>query len=295
MDRRTFLGKMTAAALVTRNFTWTALNQKDGHKIEKIGVQLYTVRREMKQDFEGTLAKVAAIGYHEVEFAGYFDHPPKDVRAALGRHGLAAPSAHADYQSLGEKWPKVLEAASVIGHKYIVNPWIDDDVRKQSDGWKRAAEAFNRAGEASQKAGIQFAYHNYHFEFVPVDGKLPYDFLLAECDSNLVKMEMDLCWITVGGQDPLTYFARYPGRFPMVHVKDLKKIPQRTASDKGAIPFDRIVPDMTDIGNGVIDWQRIFAQSGKAGIKHYFVEHDEPKSAFDSIERSYDYLQRLRF
>ena len=289
MDRRTFLGTMTAATLLTRRLGLAA----DDHKIEKIGLQLYTVRDLMKQDFDGTLAKVAAIGYKEVEFAGYFDHSPKDVRAAVDRHGLTAPSAHIDYKSLGEKFPEVIEAAKVVGHDYLVNPWIDEEIRKQPDGRKQAAETFNRAGEACKKAGIQFAYHNHWFEFLSVNGKLPYDFLLTEGDPNLVKMELDLCWITVGGQDPLRYFDRYPGRFPLVHVKDVKRVPPVTAG--GAQDFGSSMKDMTEVGSGIIDWKKIFAQSDKAGIKHYFVEHDNPKKPLESIKTSYDYLARLRF
>ena len=289
MDRRTFLGTMTAATLLTRRLAFAA----GDHKIDKIGLQLYTVRDLMKQDFDGTLAKVAAIGYKEVEFAGYFDHSPKDVRAAVDRRGLTAPSAHIDYKSLGEKFPEVIEAAKVVGHEYLVNPWIEEEIRKQPDGWKHAAETFNRAGEACKKAGIQFAYHNHWFEFLPVNGKLPYDLLLTECDPNLVKMELDLCWITVGGQDPLKYFDRYPGRFPLVHVKDVKRIPPVTAG--GAQDFGSSMKDMTEVGSGIIDWKKIFAQSDKAGIKHYFVEHDNPKKPLESIKKSYDYLASLRF
>jgi sugar phosphate isomerase/epimerase len=255
---------------------------------------LWTVREAMKQDFEGTLAKVAATGYREVEFAGYFEHSPQEVRATLDRHGLVAPSGHVDYDSLGEKWPKVIEASKVIGHGYIVNPDIGDGLREQPDGWKLAAETFNRAGEASKKAGIQFAYHNHWFEFLPVHGRRPYDILLEECDPNLVKMELDLCWIAVTGQDPLVYFQRYPGRFPLVHVKDMKKIPS-PAVVAAITSEDQFFPDMADVGEGVIDWKRIFAKSEEAGIRHYFVEHDDPKSAFDSIRVSYNYMQRLRF
>jgi sugar phosphate isomerase/epimerase len=289
MDRRSFFGAMTAAALLGCRLSWAA----DDRSIEKIGVQLYTVREAMKQDFEGTLAKVAAIGYREVEFAGYFNHSPLEVRGALERHGLVAISTHVHYDSLGEKWPQVIEASKTIGLGYIVNPDIGE-LRNQPDGWKRAAETFNRAGEASKKAGIQFAYHNNWYEFNLVNGSRPYDILLEECDPNLVKMELDLCWITVSGQDPLVYFHRYPGRFPLVHVKDMKKIPSPAVA--AAISSeDRFFPDMADVGSGVIDWKRIFAKSQEAGIKHYFIEHDAPQSAFDSIRISYQYVKGLRF
>jgi len=288
MDRRGFLGTMTAAAILSRRMAWA-----QEHKIEKVGVQLYTVRDAMKADFDGTLAKVAAIGYKEVEFAGYFDHSPKDVRAAVARHGLTAPSTHIDYPSLSpDTFPKVVDDSIIIGHKYIVNPWIGD-LRKEPDAWKKASETFNRAGEYSQKHGIQFAYHNHWFEFEPMpDGKLPYDVLLAECDPHLVKMEMDICWITVGRQDPLKYFAKYPGRFPLVHVKDVKTLPPFPA--EGGQNFGDTV-DLAPVGSGIIDWKKILAKSEQAGIKHYFVEHDKPADPFASIKTSYEYLKNLTF
>jgi len=191
-----------------------------------------------------------------------------------------------------DKWPGQLESAKVIGQSYIVNPWIPEEARKTDDDWKRAAETFNRAGEESKKAGIQFAYHNHWFEFLPVNGKLPYDTLLELCDKNLVKMELDLCWITVAGADPLKYFDRYPGRFPLVHVKDVKTLPKITTG--GPQNFGDTV-DLTEVGSGIIDWKRIFAQSEKAGIKHYIVEHDRPTAPFDSIKTSYEYLRQLRW
>jgi sugar phosphate isomerase/epimerase len=289
MDRRTFLGTMTAATVLANKLTWAA----ETHKIDKVGIQLYTLREVMKDDFEGKLAKVSEIGYREVEFAGYEGHTPQEIRAMLDRHQLTGPSAHVPYKSLGDQFQGVLEAAHIVGHEYIVNPYIDDEVRKGPDGWKRAAETFNRAGEASQKAGIQFAYHNHWFEFAPVDGKLPYDILLEECDPKLVRMEMDLCWIYVGGQDPLKYFKKYPGRFPLVHVKDLTKIPKVDAT--GGASFGDSLPEMTDVGSGILDWKTIFKQSNKAGIKHYFVEHDHPKDPFQSAKTSYEYLSKVRF
>jgi len=290
MNRRTFIEILAAASVLPSRIGWAAAKQR---RIEKIGVQLYTVRDQMKADFDGTIAKVAAIGYKEVEFAGYFDHTPQQVRATLDRNGLTSPSCHVAYDVLGDKWPGEIESAKIIGQSYIVCPWIPDELRKQPDVWDRAAETFNRAGAASKKAGIQFAYHNHWFEFMPVDGKLPYDLLLEKCDPDLVKMEMDLCWITVAGADPLKYFDRYPGRFPLVHVKDMKKLPKVSAA--GGQDFGDSLTDMTSVGNGVIDWKRIFAQSDKAGIKHYIVEHDKPQDPFDSIKMSYAYLEKLRF
>ena len=291
MNRRTFLETattVTATTLLTSRLGWAA----GEHKIDKVGVQLYTVRDLMKDDFDGTIAKVAQIGYKEVEFAGYFGRTGEQVRAACDKNGLAAVSTHVQYDELDDKFAGVIETSKTIGLKYIVCPFIQEELRKSPDIWKQAAEKFNRCGEQTKKAGMQFAYHNHWFEFLPVDGKLPYDQLLKECDPNLVKMEMDLCWITAAGADPLKYFNLYPGRFPLVHVKDLKTLPHITAG--GAQNYGDTV-DLTEVGSGIIDWKRIFAQSEKAGIKHYIVEHDHPKQPIDSIAGSYEYLNKLRW
>jgi sugar phosphate isomerase/epimerase len=289
LDRRTFMTTMGAALL--------AMRRAIAASIPRIGMQLYTVRTALEKDFDGTLAKVAAIGYKEVEFAGYYNHTPQEVRDTLKRHGLAAPSAHIDYGSLtGDKWAKAIENAHAIGHTYLVNAWVDESVRKEPDAWKHIAETYNQAAAVSKKAGIQFAYHNHNFEFAPrkdAGGKLPYDILLESCDPALVKMELDLCWISAAGKDPLEYFRRYPGRFPLVHVKGLKKVPASTGDDP--VPIDRVLPDLTEVGHDdVIDWKRIFAQSRVAGIRHYFVEHDVPKDPFASLKTSYEYVSKLQ-
>jgi sugar phosphate isomerase/epimerase len=189
----------------------------------------------------------------------------------------------------------VIEDNKIVGRTYLVNPWIDEEVRNKPDGWKHASETLNRAGETAKKAGIQFAYHNHWIEFVPLaDGKLPYDILLENCDPNLVKMEMDLGWITVGGQDPLKYFARYPGRFCMVHVKDVHEVPDAASVRASRVAGEKMTI-LADVGTGIIDWKRIFAHSEQAGIKHYFVEHDNPKNSLETARVSYQYLDRLRF
>jgi sugar phosphate isomerase/epimerase len=260
--------------------------------IPRVGMQLYTVRNELEKDFDGTLAKIAAIGYKEVEFAGYLNRSPIQVRDALRKHRLSAPAAHVDYTTLTTKLSAAIDAAGVIGHHYLVNPWIDESIRKQPDAWKRIAEAFNKAGEQCSRAGVQFAYHNHHFEFDPVDGRLPYDILLEQCNDRLVKMELDLFWIAAAGKDPLEYFAKYPDRFHLVHVKGLSK----TSPPGAAAPIASILPTITDVGRSdVIDWKRIFARSTQAGIRHYFVEHDVPKDPFASLKASYDYLAKLQF
>lgn len=279
IDRRSFLGSLGATlALAAR--PGAALRLARGRKLDRVGLQLYTVREAMKNDVAGTLARVAAIGYREVEFAGYFGKTPAEVRALLDRNALRSPSTHVGYEVLGDAWAGTLAGAKSIGHEWVTVAWIPDAERATLDGWKRVAAAFNRAGEQAKAAGLRFAYHNHNFEFKRVGGRLPYDVLLEETDPRLVDFEMDLYWLVTAGGNPLAYFARHPGRFAMVHVKDSSGPPEQR---------------MVDVGRGTIDFRHIFADSARAGIRHNFVEHDEPADPFASVTTSYRYLAALEF
>ena len=251
-----------------------------GKRLNRIGLQLYTLRNEMKADFTGTLQKVAATGYKEVEFAGYFDRKPQEVRDTLDRLGLTAPSSHFALASVRDDLNSLIETARIIGHKFVVCPFLAPNERQTLADYRKLSTVFNLVGEACRRAGIEFAYHNHDFEFVALDGKVPYDLLLAETDPKLVRMELDLYWMTKAGHDPVAYFRKHPGRFPLVHVKDMDNSPKK---------------DFTEAGRGTIDFKTIFALSGKAGIRHYFVEQDRSASPLESIKISYDYLSKLEF
>lgn len=284
IPRRDFVGVMASGvgALTLPGCLRPSLSTR----LDKIGIQLYTVRDVLKGDFEGTLSRIGAIGYREVEFAGYFDHTPEQVRAALASAGLTAPATHVGPDNLDKGWDDVVNTAKAVGHEYVIVAWIPEERRKTIDDWKRIAEQLNQAGTACRAAGLQFAYHNHNFEFIPIDGRLPYDLLLDSTDPSLVKLEIDLFWATFAGADPLAYFSRSPGRFPLVHVKDMRPKPTPDATPEAV---------MTDVGKGSIDWKKIFARSSQAGIQHYFVEHDQPADPLGSIKASYDYLHGLEF
>jgi sugar phosphate isomerase/epimerase len=275
LTRREFVGALGGLLASSGLPMESAAKSAADKKLGRIGLQLYTVRDEMKKDFAGTIARVAQTGYKEVEFAGYFDHSAKSVRDTLRQNGLTSPSAHIGYPVLGKEWDKVIEDALVVGHHYVICPWIDEKLRNP-EGFKQVAELFNKAGERAKAAGLQFGYHNHDFEFKRIQGQLIYDWLLEHTDPKLVAMELDIYWIRTGGQDPLTYFRRYPGRFPCLHIKD-----------KDA------AGNMVDVGKGVIPWREILGRRGVAGTKHIFVEHDNPKDAFASIRDSYRYLKAL--
>ncbi len=241
-----------------------------------LGVQLYTLRREMAKGVDATLARVAEIGYSEVEFAGYFGRSPAEIRSGLAAAGLSSPAAHVDINAVIADWPNTLDLATTIGHQYLVVAFVPNEMRVTLDHWRALADIFNRAADEARRAGIQFAYHNHDFEFAPIDGQIPFDLLCEQTDLALVQIELDLFWIIHGGGDPMAFFERWPGRVPMVHVKD--------RTEEGV---------MTEVGAGDIDWPTIFGARALAGMRHYFVEHDQPAEGFASVAASYDFLSRL--
>ena len=279
IDRRKFLWSATGVGLtgLLGRSVRAAATHPTG-SLERIGVQLYTVRSLMESDFEGTLRQVAAIGYDEVEFAGYFGRGPAEVKALLAEVGLRAPACHVSLDTLRGDLAATLDAARTVGHDYVVCPWLAPEERGSAAGYRALAGLFNEVGAACREAGLRFAYHNHEFEFENVDGQVPMDLLIEGTDSSLVHFEIDLFWITKGGRDPLAYFARYPGRFPLCHVKDM--------ADGGT---------MVDVGAGRIDFSAIFARSEEAGLRHYFVEHDQPADPIASIAASHAYLEGLTF
>ena len=259
-----------------------------------IGLQLYTVRDTMQNDPAGTLAKVAAIGYNSVEGATYtgtekfYGLGPSDFSKLLKANGLTMPSSHYRLGEVTEKdeivkgtmlhdWDKAVDDAAEIGLKYMVCAWLAPDERKNFEHYKYVADQLNIAGERCKKAGIQLCYHNHDFEFIMQDGTYPYDILLGT-DKDLVKMEMDLYWVTKAGLDPVDLIDKNPGRFPLWHLKDMDSTPEHS---------------FTEVGNGTINFKNIFANSAKAGLKYFFVEQDKcPGSPFDSIAKSISYIKK---
>ena len=257
----------------------------------QIGTQLYTVRDLMKTDPIGTLQKVAAIGFKTVEGATYtgtelfYGMPAAQFKAILDQNGLEMPSAHyilgeampAAKGTLTNDWEKAVDDAASIGLKYMVCAFLFDKERGNLDHYAEVADKLTNAGRICQKAGIQLCYHNHNFEFEAQDGKFPYDVLLSNTDPDLVKMEVDLYWMYKAKQDPLEWFKKYPGRFPLWHVKDKDSTPKQS---------------FTEVGNGVIPFKTIFAQAKVAGLEYFFNEQDVcPGDPLDSMAKSYKYIK----
>lgn len=253
-----------------------------------VGLQLYTLRDDLQKDMPGTLRQVAAIGIKEVELYDLYGKTPAEFAQILRGDGLTAPSGHYMTKNVRGNWEKEIEGARTIGMKYMVNAIIEPDERKTFDDWKRLAELFNKAGEQTQKAGIQYCYHNHNFEFKRYGNTTAYEYLLHALDPKLVKFEMDCFWVTHAGQDPVAYFKKYPGRFPLLHIKDMKDHPAATQEKDDKMGM------FAPVGHGTIDWKRIFAAAPVGGMKHYFIEQDWcEQPPLQAVKMSYTYLHGL--
>lgn len=272
MRRRTFV---QALALPLLGPLGHAL-RSPGEPLERIGLQLYTVRDLMRADVARTLERVAAVGYREVEFAGYFDESPIRIRGLLDSLGLASPSTHLPLADLRQHLDRTLDLAESVGHRYLVVPSLDQRDRRSLDDYRRVAGALNRAGEAARARALRVAYHNHDFEFRRIGGVLPYDVLLERTDPALVAFEMDFYWITRGGADPFDYFTRHAGRFHLCHLKDMDR-----------------AGDMADVGAGRIDFAGLLRRRERSGLRHFYVEHDHPPDPLASIRAGYAHLRGL--
>ena len=281
IQRRTFLATLGTLALGAATRQRVALGAPlRQRKLGRVGLQLYTIRSETARDLPGTLARVAQIGYKDVEFAGYFNRTPTEIRDLLAQNGLGSPSTHLGFNTLAPAArQKTLDDAKAIGHQYITIPSPPSGPRATLDDWKRIADSFNEAAAAAKAAGLRFAYHNHDAEIRPVGGTAPLVVLLRNTDPALVEFEMDVYWVVRGGGDPIALFAEFPNRFTMIHAKDALGAEQT----------------MVDVGGGNIDWKRILAEGTKAGVKHVFVEHDRPADPLASIRNSYQYLSTVEY
>jgi len=275
IGRREFLGG-SALALAALAGATTAHAGDHGVKSERQpGIQLYTVRESMAQNVAATLEAVAAIGYKEVECAGYFDIPPSQLRRMIADLGMRSPNSHVDWAKMRDDPRAVIEPAAELGNDFVTVAWLPEEERKPLDNWKRWADILNKGGEIAKRLGLRVAYHNHEFEFLPTDGGVPYDVLLAETDPALVDFELDFFWVRKAGGDIGKILASAPGRFTMAHIKDMSA-----------------AGDMVDVGAGVIDFVKLLGTPAGRRVKHLFVEHDNPQDAFRTAAISYRSLSR---
>jgi sugar phosphate isomerase/epimerase len=207
----------------------------------------------------------------------------------LKDNGITASSGHYLLPAVKSEWHERIEEAQTLGLRYMVIAILQPEERKSLDDYKKLAELFTNAGEATQKAGIQFCYHNHNFEFQKFGNTVPYDYLLKTLDPKLVAFEMDCFWVTHAGQDPVAYFKKHPGRFPLLHIKDMKDKPAPTQE------LDAKMGLFAPVGSGSIAWKRIFAAAKVGGMQHYYVEQDFCEiPPLEAVKMSYQYLDKLK-
>lgn len=253
-----------------------------------VGLQLYSIRDAMAADVVGSLQKVADMGYKNLEMADYangkfYGYAPKAFKKLVNDMGMEIISSHAAVESTGitpENAQKMADAHAELGVKYCIQPWINEEDRN-IETYKRMIGDWNEVGRIMKNVGIQFGYHNHNFEFKPVDGLVPYyDVFMPEMDPKLITMELDLYWATKAGQDPVEMFKKYPGRFQLLHFKDM--------AEKSAPFYEVIKDDITSVGSGLIDFKRIWEARDIAGAKYLIVEDDNQGNGkpFEGIETS---------
>lgn len=268
------------------------------------GIQLYTVNEPLTKDPRGTLTKLAAIGYREVEAAGFANLSAAEFRKLIDGAGLHCPSAHLEFGF--RETGKLLEDANTLGVRYAVSSVLPPSPPSSKDfsgvlkalnslsvdDFKRIAQLANQIGAQAKQAGLQYAYHNHNFEFRNLgDGQTGYSILLKETDSNLVKFEADCGWMITAGVNPAEFLRNYPGRYRMIHVKDFTSSTQ--TSTTLAIGTEQ---HATELGRGHIDYKPILAVAKKAGVEHFFVEQDPPivdMTPLEAAKIDFEYLHPL--
>ena len=275
ITRRSFIKTSGSLALGTLIFPRVASTAK----VKNVGVQLYSVRKEMLADAVGTLKKLAQIGYKELESArsekgNYYGLTPKEIKKITQDLGMTLRSGHVH---VDKEWQRSVDAAAEAGQTYLICSSMPSN-GQTIENYQKVGDLFSKAGEDCKKAGLQFGYHNHDYEFEAKEGKVLYDVLLQRTDPKLVIMELDLGWVIATGNDPAAYFKKYPGRFPLWNLKDM----------------DLDKKESTEFGKGKINIRQMFQLAKTSGMKHFFVEQEEyAHAAFDSIQYDYDYLMKL--
>jgi sugar phosphate isomerase/epimerase len=304
INRRGFLKTSGALSFGSLMISGSSVAQVFAEPLPAPGLQLFTFFNVIDDDVEGTLKKIAGLGYKNIESAfskkgGYYGLKANELSALLKNLGMFWKSHHvlgapfklppgtkppvgADgkpitippMRNLKENSQELVDEAAAGGVEYLVCANIPTNTAEEI---KSALETLNKTAEAANKAGIQFAYHNHDWEFKNIEGKVPYELFLTETDPGLLKFELDIAWAVKGGADPVKLFERYPGRFPLWHVKDLDQ------EHKLVLP----------VGEGVVDYKKYFQHTKTAGLHYYFVEHDMPADPFASITTSLKTIRKI--
>lgn len=270
-----------------------------------IGLQLYSVRNEMEKDLEGTLAKVAAMGYDGVEFAGLFGRTGEEMKALLEKYGLKAVSAHVPLAEMLEDMDKVIDTYKTIGCPYIAIPYVEEKYRPGTPDYPETLKTIEKLGKKCAEAGLVLMYHNHDFEFVKIGDKYGIDVMYKTVPAAYLQTELDTCWVNVGGEDPAKFIEKYNGRTPVVHLKDFvmqgREKPKKLYALIGIDDDEEQAAEedfsFKPVGFGVQDIPAIIAASTASGAKWLIVEQDQPdkgNTELSAVKQSIDYLRSLK-
>lgn len=292
-NRRSFLVSAGAGMAAGTLGTFVYAN----HHIKiPLGIQLWTVKSAAEKDLEGTLRKVYAAGFRDIEFAGYYGKAPADLAKLMKDIGFSLVSTHAGAGDIAKKGDQIIADAKALGLKYVVCsspgvspekeklPWEERMKAVDLTDWKWNADLFNKFGKQVSDAGMVFGYHNHSAEFKKYDGKTAFDHLFSMTDAKHVKIELDVGWVAVAQQDPIALLNTYKDRVIALHVKDVGK--------RGADGKD---PPSVALGEGTVDWKKVLGTAHAVGVKHYFYEQEEPftRPILESVKISGEYLTKL--
>lgn len=315
MHRRTFLMAGAVAAATAPHVLWSA----PVARLDRVGVQLFSLPKLLERDFSGALAMLARLGYRELEFfgpyafslpavqqrwaagatdlgfsgSGWFGHSAQHTRALLDQHGLVAPSMHIDLDTMQQRPEQVGEAAQALGHRYVGTSSLPAASRRTLDDYRRMADVLNTIGSHAARYGFKALYHNHGYGLAPLDGQIPLHVLIERLDPSVVALEMDLFWTVAGGADPVALLDAYPKHYRLMHVKDATKV-VRFAGDGGdRAQWIPLFPFMTTAGNGVLDLPRILSHAARAGVQHFIVEQDNAANPERDLRASIEYLRTV--
>ena len=278
MRRREFVRSLGAGAALLA----LPRRARAATKLDRIGLELYSVRKAMAADPERTLAAVRAIGYTDVELlwtSNNFGRSPSQVKASLAHEGLRAPSAHIAPEEIVDRtrWLAALDTAHLLGQQYLIVPSLPDETKLSLDGWRTWADRFNEAGTVARSAGVWLAFHNEPEHMKQVDGVVPYDLFIERLDPSAVRLQLDVGNMLLGGGDPMRYVARYRDRYWSFHLKDV--VADRTHD--------------TELGTGTFDFDRLLGAIPSLNEKPCYIEQESPADELASARRNFSYLRSL--
>src|SRR5579859_7606509 len=313
MKRREFI---SSAAVLTSTAFLSGPSAFAAPLLKDIGIQLFSLPKLLERDFNSGILMLAKMGYREIEMygpfpfsaqaarerwasvsqalgfsgSGYFGKPASEIKTILKENKITVPSIHTDLETLRHNMSQLGEASQIVGFNYVTLPAIPPENRKTLDDYRKIIDDFNWIGEQAKKSGLRFAYHNHGYGMAEMEGQVPLHLIIEKTDPNLVFLEMDLYWTVAGGGDPIAYLQKYPNRYKMMHVKNMKQKVRFSGDGGDPSQWIELFPYMTTAGEGVLDLKSIIQAAQKSGVKHFFVEQDMVAEPEVALKKSIDYI-----